>query len=84
MHELEAVHALRSNPGFLVRGELHDGVTTVFTGVRILGQLDCINSSKRTEKLTNVLLSQRSKLSNQSTDVDPVIRLTLLVLVARG
>ena len=66
-----------------MRRKLYDCVTTIFACVWVLWKLDRIDIAKRREELANVCLCQRCKVANQSTDIDPIVLLPLLVLITR-
>jgi len=59
-------------------------MSTVLASVRVFGQLDGVDLSKGREELPNVLLAQGCQVADQTTDVDSVVLLTLLVLVPWG
>ena len=63
--------------------ELDDRVTAILARVRIFGQLNRVDLTERLEKLADILLSQSGQGPNKSTNVDPIILLSLGVLVAR-
>ena len=63
--------------------ELDDRVTTILARVRIFRQLNRVDLTERLEKLADILLSQSGQGPNQPANVDPVILLSLSVLVAR-
>lgn len=81
-HQFKAIHALCGQTSFFVRRKLHDRVASVLARVRVFRQFNCINLAEGREELTDVLLGQRGHVSNQTTDVDAVVLLSLLVLVA--
>ena len=63
--------------------ELDDRVTAILARVRIFGQLNRVDLTERLEKLADILLSQSGQGPNKSANVDPIILLSLGVLVAR-
>ena len=63
--------------------ELDDRVTAILARVRIFGQLNRVDLTERLEKLADILLSQSGQGPNKPTNVDPIILLSLGVLVAR-
>ena len=82
VHELEAVHALSSDSCLLVSSELNDGVTAILPSVGVFRQLDRVNRTEWAEELPDVLLGQRGEVTDQASNVDAIVRLTLLVLIA--
>ena len=59
-------------------------MTTILPRVRVLGQLNRIDLTERLEKFADVLLSQSSQWSYQPSDVNPIVLLSLSMLIARG
>ena len=63
--------------------ELDDRVTAILARVRIFGQLNRVDLTERLEKLADILLSQGGQGPNKPANVDPIILLSLGVLIAR-
>ena len=81
--QVKAVHRLSSDSCLFVARELDDRVTAILARVRIFGQLNRVDLTERLEKLADILLSQGGQGPNKPTNVDPIILLSLCVLVAR-
>jgi len=81
-HHLEVVHSLGGHLGFGVVLELDNRVSLVLTRVGVFWELNGVNAAKRTEPLSDVLLTQGAKIAGQAADIDSVVLLSLLVLVA--
>jgi len=82
-HHLEVVHSLGGHLGFGVVLELDNRVSLVLTRVGVFWELNGVNAAKRTEPLSDVLLTQGAKIAGQAADIDSVVLLSLLV-VARS
>jgi len=52
------------------------------TRVGVFRELNGVNAAKRTEPLSDVLLTQSAEIAGQPADIDSVVLLSLLVLVA--
>jgi hypothetical protein len=83
-YHLEAIHIGCSQLGMGVLGELHNRVSLILSRVWVLWELNCIDLAESGEPLANVLLGQLTKLANQTTHIDPIVELSLLVLVSGG
>ena len=58
-------------------------MTAILARVRIFGQLNRVDLTERLEKLADILLGQGGQRPNKPANVDPIILLSLGVLVAR-
>ena len=82
-HHFEVVHGLSCHLRFCVMLEFNNRMALIFASVRIFWKLNCINTSEWAEPFSDVLLRQCCKLSCQSAHVNPIVLLSVLMLITR-